>query len=124
MPSPSRDYFNCVNSTVDDFVLRKLATSTNRNSFQRAARNGVNINQLRTTNFNRFQYALESGSGPGGRRFKSSLPAQFFSIACVRHDSTTWFWLWYSSFNPLRGFYCWATACVRTERSEEHTSEL
>jgi len=42
-------------STVDDFVLRKPPTSANRTSFQRAARNGFNINQLQTANFNRLQ---------------------------------------------------------------------
>jgi hypothetical protein len=49
----------------DDFVLRKPPTSINRNSFQQAACNRFNINQLETTNFNRFQQGLESGSGPG-----------------------------------------------------------
>src|SRR5882672_4078308 len=31
--------------------------------------------------FNRVQRGLESGSGPGGRRFKSSLPDHLFSIS-------------------------------------------
>jgi hypothetical protein len=59
--------------TVDDFVLRKPPTSINRHSFQRATRNRVNTNQ-RTAVFNGVHHDLESGSGPGGRRFKSSLP--------------------------------------------------
>jgi hypothetical protein len=42
-------------STVDDFVLRKPPTSINRNSFQQAARNKFNINQLETTDFNKLQ---------------------------------------------------------------------
>jgi len=29
-------------------------------------------------NFNRFHQAAKSGSGPGDRRFKSSLPDQYF----------------------------------------------
>jgi hypothetical protein len=34
-------------------------------------------NHLETAEFNRFQYVAESGSGPGGRRFKSSLPDHY-----------------------------------------------
>jgi hypothetical protein len=37
------------------------------NSIQRTMCNGFNINHLETTNFNSFQYEMESGSGPGGR---------------------------------------------------------
>jgi hypothetical protein len=44
---------------VDGFVLRKPPTSTNRHSFQRAARNRFKINQIETTSFNRFQLVLE-----------------------------------------------------------------
>src|SRR5271155_5219238 len=36
------------------------------------------MKHLRPPKFNRVQQLLESGSGPGGRRFKSSLPDQFF----------------------------------------------
>jgi hypothetical protein len=67
-------------STVDDFVLKKPLISINRNSFQHAGANRFNISHLETTNFNRLQYGLESGSGPGGRRFKSSLPDHSFSV--------------------------------------------
>jgi len=42
-------------------------------------RNSFNCNYLRPTEFNRVQQAPESGSGPGGRRFKSSLPDQLFN---------------------------------------------
>jgi hypothetical protein len=70
--------------TVDEFVLQKPPTSTDPNSFQRAACNSFNINQLETANFNSFQYELESGSGPGGRRFKSSLPDHLFSATYSR----------------------------------------
>src|SRR5436305_10817646 len=49
------------------------------NSFQQTAHNRFNINHLRTTNFHKLQYHLHSGSGPGGRRFKSSLPDHLFS---------------------------------------------
>jgi hypothetical protein len=65
--------------SVDDFVLRKPSASIDHNSFQQAARNRFNINRLRTSNFHNFQYDSESGSGPGGRRFKSSLPDHLFS---------------------------------------------
>jgi hypothetical protein len=41
--------------TVDDFVLSKPPTSTNRTRFQREARNTFNINQLRTAKFHSFQ---------------------------------------------------------------------
>ncbi|SRR5229473_4510531 len=53
--------------------------STDFNSFQRLGRNRFNSNRLETQKFYKFQKAMESGSGPGGRRFKSSLPDQFFS---------------------------------------------
>ena len=38
-------------------------------------------NELESPNFSRFQQRLDSGSGPGGRRFKSSLPDQIFPSA-------------------------------------------
>src|ERR1051326_6167154 len=41
------------------------ATSTNFNSFQRAACNRFNMKHLATSHFNEFQYEVESGSGPG-----------------------------------------------------------
>jgi hypothetical protein len=56
--------------------LRKPPISIKKSSFQQAACNSFNINRLETINFNKFQYVLECGSGPGGRRFKSSLPDQ------------------------------------------------
>src|SRR6266436_8855628 len=40
--------------------------------------NSCNTNHLPATEFNRVQQSPESGSGPGGRRFKSSLPDQSF----------------------------------------------
>jgi hypothetical protein len=55
--------------SVDDFVAVG-APRINRNSF--------NAKHLRPTEFNRVQQLLESGSGPGGRRFKSSHPDQSF----------------------------------------------
>jgi len=69
--------------TVDDFVAVKAPTSARINSFQRAARNGFNRNHLESAGFHRFQQSLESGSGPGGRRFKSSLAAMVLSSPFV-----------------------------------------
>src|SRR5260370_31221209 len=44
----------------------------------------VAVASARPTKFNSDQQPLESGSGPGGRRFKSSLPDQSFQ-ALERH---------------------------------------
>jgi hypothetical protein len=41
--------------------------------------NAFSTNRLRPTESNRNPSAMESGSGPGGRRFKSSLPDHIFS---------------------------------------------
>jgi hypothetical protein len=70
--------------------LRKPPTSSKINSLQRPARNKLNINHLKTASFSRFQYGLESGSGPGGRRFKSSLPDQSFQA----HKAHFWFFVY------------------------------
>jgi hypothetical protein len=51
----------------DDFVAAKPPTSTNHNSFQQAARNRFNINQLQATKFNRVQQESVSDLGLGGR---------------------------------------------------------
>ena len=45
---------------------------------QRASRNGLNINQIQTSEFWKFQYGVESRSGPVGRRSDSSLSDQCF----------------------------------------------
>ncbi len=50
-------------------------------------------NQLQPTKFHRFQQGLESGSGPGGRRFKSSLPDQSFQA----HKLRFWFFVYSSA---------------------------
>jgi hypothetical protein len=62
--------------TVDDFVAVR-ASKINRES--ECVGNSFNIKRLRSTKFSRVQQLPESGSGPGGRRFKSSLPDHFFS---------------------------------------------
>src|SRR5438045_728033 len=59
--------------------LRTPSISIVNNSYQRPACKRFNINQLATAKFNKFQHALERGSGPGGRSFKSSLPRPNFS---------------------------------------------
>src|SRR6267154_6875869 len=60
--------------------LSKPPLSIKDNSLPRTTRNRFNINHLEAIKFSRFQYGLESGSGPGGRRFKSSLPDHLFSV--------------------------------------------
>lgn len=45
------------------------------------------INHLGAINFSRFQYGLESGSGPGDRRLKSSLPDHLSSIGYTPSES-------------------------------------
>ena len=57
---------------------------------QTAGHNTFNSNHLRPTRFNRYQQVLESGSGPGGRRFKSSLPDQSFQA----HKQRFWFFVY------------------------------
>jgi hypothetical protein len=53
------------------------------NKFQQdsiCGRKRFNQNKLRTTRFHKVQFGIDSGSGPGGRRFKSSRPDHSFSI--------------------------------------------
>src|SRR5579872_7238425 len=70
--------------------LRNPSETIRLNYFQTAARNRFNINQLETTDFHKFQNRLESGSGPGGRRFKSSLPDHYFQA----YRSHFWFFVY------------------------------
>ena len=49
-------------------------SSTGFNRVQQADRKRFNKNHLESTKFYRVQQGLASGSGPGGRRFKSSRP--------------------------------------------------
>ena len=67
--------------TVDDFVAVEAHDSTEFNVFHDRTHNRFNLNHLQATKSHRIQQALESGSGPGGRRFKSSLPDHSFSIS-------------------------------------------
>src|SRR5437588_1223143 len=53
-------------------------SSTQINIGYTCSRNSFHSNHLRSTEFNSLQELSESGSGPGGRRFKSSLPDQSF----------------------------------------------
>jgi len=59
---------------VDDFVAARAQDFNKVQQDKALSRKRFNINRLPTTKFNRFQQRLERGSGPGGRRFKSSLP--------------------------------------------------
>jgi hypothetical protein len=64
--------------TVDDFVA---AGAHEFNRIQQRSGSGhkaFSVSHLQATKSYKFQQALESGSGPGGRRFKSSLPDQSF----------------------------------------------
>src|SRR5438105_12105185 len=54
--------------------MRKSQTSTSFNRVRGALAKCFNRNQLETTNFNSFQQAPVSGSGPVGRRFEFSRP--------------------------------------------------
>src|SRR5438874_13469503 len=44
------------------------------------------MNQLETTRFCKFRRAFEPGSGPGGRRFKSSLPDQSIPLTTKHYE--------------------------------------
>src|SRR5208282_3148713 len=53
--------------------------STGFNGLQQVHRKPFNTNHLESTRIHRFQQGLESGSGPGGRWFKSTRPDQISS---------------------------------------------
>jgi hypothetical protein len=55
-------------SSVDNFVAVKPSGLARLQSFQRAGGNAFNRKHLESPKFDRVQRALESGSGPGGRR--------------------------------------------------------
>jgi hypothetical protein len=59
---------------VDNFVAARAHDFNKDQQALAASGKRFNINQLQSTKFYRFQQCVESGSGPGGRRFKSSLP--------------------------------------------------
>ena len=63
---------------VDDFVAIKALSFNKIQQRSKRARNENKANHLESPNFRRVQQGLESGSGPGGRRFKSSLPDHSF----------------------------------------------
>jgi hypothetical protein len=66
------------------FCVEKAFAFNQSQQPQQAIRNRFNTNQLRTSKFNSFQQALESGSGPGGQTLKSSLPDHLFSSRIER----------------------------------------
>jgi hypothetical protein len=51
--------------------IRKHRNATRCNTVQQASRNRFNKNHLESPQFHKFQLDLASGSGPGGRWFKS-----------------------------------------------------
>jgi hypothetical protein len=65
---------NSKQATVDNLYLQKPSTSTSFGRVRQADRNRLNRNHLESTEFHKFQQALASGSGPGGRWFKSIRP--------------------------------------------------
>src|SRR5712692_5396061 len=76
--------------------LRKHTETTRNNRFQLVAGKAFNSKYLETTNLNTSQQGLESGSGPGGRRFKSSRPDHSFHLL----SSAAWFFV-YSGVDNL-----------------------
>ena len=69
---------------VDDFVAANAHDFNKGQQDLALGHKRFNINRLGSTKVHRFQQCLESGSGPGGRRFKSSLPDQSF-LALKHH---------------------------------------
>jgi hypothetical protein len=63
---------------VDDFASVGAPKINNDHSSAEVHCQLVHNKDLESTRFSKAQQAIESGSGPGGRRFKSSLPDQFF----------------------------------------------
>jgi hypothetical protein len=63
-----------VDGDVDDFVAVKASKNSRIYRGQEGVCSWFHTKQLQPTNINRFQQAPRGGSGPGGRRFKSSLP--------------------------------------------------
>ena len=74
---------------VDDFVAARAHDFNKDQQVFCCERKRFNINQLKTTKFHKLQNHVESGSGPGGRRFKSSLPDHSFSISYSSADRPT-----------------------------------
>jgi hypothetical protein len=70
--------------------LSKHSASAEFNKAQTPVRNCFHTYHLGTTEFHSVQQRLESGSGPGGRRFKSSLPDQSFQA----HKQHFWFFVY------------------------------
>jgi hypothetical protein len=82
---------------VGDFVAAKALLSSKVNQDSERSRNENITNHLESPNFRRFQQSLESGSGPVGWRFKSSLPDQF-SQALKQH-------FWFSIYINVSKLY-------------------
>jgi hypothetical protein len=80
----SRFHLSFASRIVDDFVAARAHDFNKVQQGLTPSRKRFNMNRLQSTEFHRFQQRLESGSGPGGRRFKSSLPDQSFQ-ALKRH---------------------------------------
>jgi len=76
---PNQEKMICADKlTVDDFVLLKASRFNKSQQLSMSGSQQIQYQSLKNLKFQRFQYALESGSGPGGRRFKSSLPDHSF----------------------------------------------
>jgi hypothetical protein len=70
----------CAAIAVDDFVAAKTLRFFPDQLPSTYCRNGFVFNLFRTTEFLRLQSGLASGSGPGGRRFKSFRPDHYFPV--------------------------------------------
>jgi len=75
---------------VDDFVAARAPSFSKIQQTSTTSRKRFNSNYFKTAKFNNFQYIVESGSGPGGRRFKSSRPDHSFQ----RVISDSWFFVY------------------------------
>jgi hypothetical protein len=65
------------NFAVDDFVVVKALSFNKVQQSSTSGRKRFINNHFETTEFSRVQQGVKSGSGPGGRRFKSSRPDHF-----------------------------------------------
>src|SRR5579859_419230 len=65
-------------------TVKASRTQREQQLFHETARNRLNINHLEAINFSRFQYGLESGSGPEGGGSNPLLPTRSRGLDCGR----------------------------------------
>ena len=64
--------------TVDDFVTVRASTFNANQQLSTRSVQQIQYQSIKNYRFQQISITAESGSGPGGRRFKSSLPDQLF----------------------------------------------